>query len=84
MPKKNPTRAERLATALDEIEERLALIQELQDEIENWQSNLEGTNLENTAKYEQLGECAEALDQVRSTIEDAIEEGRGIEFPSAR
>ena len=84
MNKKQPTRAERLSDALDKIEAELATVQELQDEIENWQGNLEGTNLENTAKYEQLTECAEALDTLRSDIESAIEEGRGIEFPSAR
>jgi len=42
---------------------------ELYDEIDNWKSNMEGTNHENTQKYNDLDECASALE----TIKDALE-----------
>lgn len=49
-------------------------IEELYDEIDNWASGMEGTNLENTQKYQTLDECRNNLDSARSYI-DQIDTG---------
>lgn len=46
--------------------------QELCDEIQEWRCNMEGTNLENTDKYEELQEC-------ESTLEDIIGRAEGLD-----
>ena len=53
----------------------------LLEEIENWRDNLEGTNLENTAKHEKLEPCADELTQYCDDIESAMRELESIEFP---
>jgi chromosome segregation ATPase len=45
-------------------------IEELRDEIEEWKSNLEGTNLENSEKYSALEECYDNLDQGISSLDE--------------
>lgn len=44
----------------------------LKDEVDEWRSGMEGTNLENTEKYEQLGECCDALDNAVCELEIEI------------
>jgi chromosome segregation ATPase len=44
-------------------------VSELKDEIENWKSGLEGTNLEQSSKYGELEECLSALEEIESAIE---------------
>ena len=54
--KKLPTsRAGRLAAAMSLAEDAAAEVECLKDELEEWQSGMEGTNLDSTDKYEQLG-----------------------------
>ena len=84
MSSKNPSRRERLDKAIEEIQAQLFIIEELRDEIDNWKSNLEGTNLENTSKYTELEECHDALESLHDEIESAIGEADNISFPSAR
>ena len=43
--------------------------EELKDEIENWKSNMEGTNLESTNKYQEVNDCFDALDYAISNLE---------------
>ena len=42
----------------------------LRDEIENWKSGMEGTNLENSSKYSDLEECYDSLENGISELED--------------
>lgn len=42
---------------------------ELYDEIDNWKSGMEGTNLESTQKYSDLEECASALEEIKDKLE---------------
>jgi hypothetical protein len=44
-------------------------IESLRDEIENWKSGMEGTNLESTSKYEELSECLDNLENAISSLE---------------
>jgi hypothetical protein len=43
--------------------------EDLKDEMESWASNMEGTNLEYTSKYETVSETANVLGDVVSNIE---------------
>ena len=45
-------------------------LEDLKDEMESWASNMEGTNLEYTPKYEMVSESANALGDIISNIED--------------
>ncbi len=45
-------------------------LEDLKDEMESWASNMEGTNLEYTSKYEMVSESANALGDIVSNIED--------------
>lgn len=80
-PKRPPSRAKRLATAIDTIHGAIDEIRELQDEIGNWKSGLEGTNLENSSKFTELEECYDFLEDVLYEIENACEGANDIVFP---
>ena len=62
---------EAMKEKLDNMESCFDLsgIEELRDEIENWKSGMEGTNLENSSKYEELSECYNNLDNAISSLE---------------
>lgn len=76
---KHKSRATRLSEALAKVEEAKTDVEELRDEIENWKSGMEGTNLENTAKYTALEECYDNLDEIVSNLEISTE--TEVEFP---
>lgn len=44
-------------------------ITELKDELQEWQSNLEGNNMEHLPKYDEVTEAADALENVETEIE---------------
>ena len=75
------SRAKRLEKALEEIRSGLGTVEELRDEIDNWKTNLEGTNLENTEKYSLLEETFDTLEQSHDEIESACDELDNVEFP---
>jgi hypothetical protein len=53
-------------------------IEALKDEMCSWRDNMEGTNLENTSKYEEVSECADALEDIEAESK-SVEEWDGIE-----
>lgn len=73
------SRAERLAEASSMLEDAKGIIEELRDEIDQWKSGMEGTNLESTQKYQDLEECFTALDEAVSNIENVDVDN--ISFP---
>ena len=75
------SRATRLADALSLIEEGKSELDSLADEMESWRDNMEGTNLENTQKYETISECADTLRTGFDDVENALVELEGVEFP---
>ena len=44
------------------------LLEELHDEIDQWRSGMEGTNLEYTMKYGTLEECQEQLEELQDMM----------------
>lgn len=80
MPKYK-SRATRLSEAVSKIQDGLSEIESLHDEIQEWHDGMEGTNLESTDKFNALEECAQALDQGKDEIENAISELENVEFP---
>lgn len=80
------SRAERLSSVLDDLESALedakSEVESLRDEIEEWKGGMEGTNLENTEKYQTLSDCYDALEDMLSRLEDIeIPDAGDIEFP---
>lgn len=53
-------------------------VESLKDEMESWRDNMESGNLENTPKYEEVNECADALDTLYSAVEEANENIQNI------
>jgi len=47
-------------------------LRELADEMEEWASNMEGTNLEYTERYERVRETADILEEQSSNLEDVV------------
>ena len=78
---KRMSRAARLEAALDKVRDGIEGITELRDEIENWKSGMEGTNLENTQKYSDLGDCEDALSSAIDELENGVSSAESIEFP---
>ena len=81
---KKKSRAARAAEIAEKLRSAGSEVETLRDEIENWSSGMEGTNLENTSKYEALGECRDALEDAMSTLDGVVEELEAIEFPTWR
>jgi len=65
-----------MASRSNRLSEAADTVQELQDEIMEWREKLEGTNLENTEKYQELQDCEDALQEV-------IDSMQNVEFPGA-
>ena len=78
---KYKSRATRLLEALDLIDQEMSEIDALAEAMESWRDNMTGTNLENTQKYQDDQECAEALRQAHDDIEDGKLEAQSIDFP---
>ncbi len=64
-----------------------AEIEALKEEICSWRDNMEGTNLENTSKYQEVSECADMLEDIEidnGEIEDLSDiESRADDFDEA-
>lgn len=73
------TRSERLAKAEELAEEAKSIVEELFDEMENWRDGMEGTGLENTAKYNVVSEACDNLEEIKSQLEDI---DWYVEFPT--
>jgi hypothetical protein len=51
-------------------------VEQLYEEIDSWASGMEGTNRENTSKYDDLKECLDALE----ALKDALDSLEGLEI----
>ena len=74
----NPTRAERLQEAAGMIDEAKSIVQELQEEMQNWNDNMP-ENLQNSDKASQIQEAADALDEILNSLEEI--DCDSVEFP---
>lgn len=59
---------EEIEAAKSIVENARSIVEELNEELDSWKSNLEGTNLENTNKYQMLEEACSRLEE----IDDAL------------
>lgn len=59
-----------ISDPMGKIESAKGEVESLRDEIIEWRDNMSGTNLEHTAKYDELGECADELDEAVSNLEE--------------
>lgn len=79
------SRAVRLAESVQAVEVALegdsaadiGEIEDLAEEMASWRDNMEAGGLENTPKFEEVSECADALEQGKDSLESAIEEWNG-------
>ena len=78
---KYKSRATRLDEAMTNLIEPIEEVRILKQELEEWMSNLQGTNLENTTKYEQLEEAVSLLEDLESGLEDIQSNADMVEFP---
>jgi chromosome segregation ATPase len=78
MPKYK-SRATRLQEAISKIEDGKSEIDCLLEEIEEWRDNMQGTNLENTSKYQEVSDCADELEYLTDNLNEII--STDINFP---
>ena len=78
---KYKSRATRLDEVMTNLIEPIEEVRTLKEELEEWMSNLQGTNLENTTKYEQLEEAVSLLEDLESGLEDIQSNADMVEFP---
>lgn len=78
---KYKSRATRLDEAMTNLIEPIEEVRILKEELEEWMSNLQGTNLEYTTKYEQLEEAVSLLEELESGLEDIQSNADMVEFP---
>lgn len=71
MAKRHKTTTE--TTPLSNALSTYADVEALRDEIEEWRDNLEGGGLEHTAKYDQVSEAADTLDNVATALQAACD-----------
>jgi len=57
-------------TVSDALEYATSDLRSLADEMDEWRSNMEGTNLEYTDKYERVSECADTLEEQTDELEE--------------
>lgn len=77
------SRRDELNKVIDSLRESFGTIEDLKDQLQTWHDNLEGTNLENTAKYTELEDIIDIFESGLDSIANAITELEEIEFPSA-
>jgi len=75
---KTETITQTISEALEDAKFELS---SLAEEMGNWRDNMEGTNLENTTRYEEISECADTLEDLDSRLRDIeIEDDREITY----
>ena len=81
--RKHKSRSTRLDDALSLCQDAKVEVDSLFEEIESWAEGMEGTNLENSFKYEQLEECKQYLEEIQDILSSLESfEGGVVEFPS--
>ena len=74
------SKAERLQAALDKIDKGLAELATIAEEVTEARDNMQGTNLENTERYQRYDEAADTLQQAADDIESAKGDAEGVEL----
>ena len=66
--RKHKSRSARLDDALQLCQDAKEEVDSLFEEIESWADGMQGTNLENSFKYEQLEECMQYLEEIQDIL----------------
>ena len=74
------SKQDRLSEISVKFHEVYDLLDELVSEVEDSVSNQEGTNLENTERFQRLQEASETLSQARDDIDSALSDLDNVEF----
>lgn len=77
---RNPSRADRLADALSDLQSGQAAVAELAEELTEWRDGMP-ENLQESSKGEEVTTAADALEEAAQELENAIGELEGVEFP---
>ena len=81
--RKHKSRSARLDDALQLCQDAKEEVDSLFEEIESWADGMQGTNLENSFKYEQLEECMQYLEEIQDILSNLEAfEGGVVEFPN--
>ena len=80
--RKHKSRSDRLEDVITNCIDGKDEVDSLYEEIESWQENMSGTNLENTEKFQQLEECIEHLYEIKELLEQLENYQSTVEFPS--
>ena len=62
-----------ITDACDNIESAIEAVRELQEEIQDWQGNLEANSMEHLPKYDEVTECVDQLETFVDTLDAARE-----------
>jgi hypothetical protein len=67
----NMAKTQQTSLVTDLLEMAAGVVEELQEEMTEWQSNMEGANMDHLPKYEQVSECVDALEnsEVRNRVD---------------
>jgi len=71
---------DRLSEVLTKFREAYDILDEIACEAEENVSNMEGTNLENTERFQRLQEASEQVSSARDTIDEALSDLETVEF----
>ena len=80
--RKHNSRSDRLEDVITNCIDAKDEVDSLYEEIESWIDNMNGTNLENTEKFQQLEECIEHLYEIKELLEQLENYQSTVEFPS--
>tara|TARA_Y100000114_G_scaffold148194_1_gene160875 strand:+ start:392 stop:790 length:399 start_codon:yes stop_codon:yes gene_type:complete len=80
--RKHKSRSDRLEDVITNCVDGKDEVESLYEEIESWQENMSGTNLENTEKYQELEYCLEHLSEIKELLEQLENYQAMVEFPS--
>lgn len=75
----SPSRADRMADAVSQIEDAKSTLEELRDELQEWHNNLPD-NFQQGDKGSQLEQAVSDLETIISSLDEAT--GTDVEFPS--
>jgi hypothetical protein len=70
-----------LMSAKEKFEEGATIIAHLKEDMEHWREGMEGTNLENSAKFSDVEECASKLDDLSNEADSVVNGCDNVEFP---
>ena len=80
--RKHKSRSDRLEDVITNCIDGREEVDSLYEEIESWIDNMNGTNLENTEKFQQLEECIGHLYEIKELLEQLENYQSTVEFPS--